>query len=47
MAGLWGAMLGYVRYRTNGLRLVWLVHVAANATIYTTLVVAARVKGVL
>jgi hypothetical protein len=36
-----------VRYRTNGLRLVWLVHVAANATIYTTLVVAASVKGVL
>jgi len=47
MAGLWGAMLGFVRHRTNGLRLVWLVHVAANATIFTTLVVAARVKGVL
>ena len=47
MAGAWGAMLGYVRYRTNGLRLVWLVHVAANATIYATLVIAASVKGIL
>ena len=47
MAGAWGAMLGYVRHRTNGLRLVWLVHVAANATIYATLVIAASVEGVL
>ena len=47
MAALWGAMLGSVRHRTNGLRLVWLVHVAANTTIFTTLVVAARAKGVL
>jgi uncharacterized protein len=47
MAMLWGAMLGYVRHRTNGLLLVWVVHVAANATIYTTLVITASARGVL
>lgn len=47
MAALWGAMLGFVRHRTGGLRLVWWVHVAANATIYSTLVLTANARGVL
>lgn len=47
LAGTWGALLGVVRHRTEGLLLVWLVHVAANATIFTTVVLLARRDGLL
>ncbi len=47
MAATWGAVLGYIRYRTGGMLLVWVTHVAANATIYTTLVALAHRHGLL
>lgn len=47
MAGTWGAVLGALRHRTGGLLLVWIVHVAANVAIFTTVVVVARREGIL
>ncbi|MDY7099983.1 MAG: CPBP family intramembrane glutamic endopeptidase, partial [Actinomycetota bacterium] len=47
MAAAWGAMLGVVRQRSGSIRLPWLVHVAANATMFVALVVIARADGLL
>lgn len=37
MAGLWGTVLGIVTHRTGSIRLPWLVHVVANATMFTVI----------
>ncbi len=47
MAGGWGAVLGIVRFRSGSIRLPWLVHVAANITIFTTVTLLAVRDGVL
>lgn len=47
MAAGWGAVLGVVRHRSGSIHLPWLVHVAANATIFTTITVLAVRDGVL
>jgi membrane protease YdiL (CAAX protease family) len=47
MAGLWGTMLGIVRHRTGSIRLPWLVHVLANATMFILIAATAIDDGTL
>ncbi|MEZ5383812.1 MAG: CPBP family intramembrane glutamic endopeptidase [Microthrixaceae bacterium] len=47
MAGLWGTVLGIVRHRTGSIRIPWLVHVFANATMFTVIATMAINDGIL
>lgn len=47
LAGAWGAVLGYLRARTGGLRLSWWAHVATNVVIFIAVLVLAVDQGVL
>lgn len=47
MAGLWGTVLGVVRHRSGSIRLAWMVHVLANATMFTIIAVMAINDGTL
>lgn len=47
MAGVWGTVLGTVRHRTGSIRLSWLVHVLANATMFTVIAAMAIDDGTL